>query len=398
MQALFISIYTEYSEQQRNGSTRLSNPENSHIGDVFQVKTFATQRWWTHSGFYHEIVKTSGNRLKELFPTRIMTHFNLPCELQCIELIYVMESDPENIYIIPADYLASNDHDLRPQPIMDLKTDSNDQDYFHSEIKLKWKLIYDDPSNILVPQLSFENQFLREIKLISEDKKENQISKMARILMSYNNFTEELKEAKKNERAKFDKPLSYAEQEPSWENGNLLCLKFNNKLERSLVKPKKRTRRKRKINKSGELLIPLYPSPNSQNSENLTQEPNPFTTPPKRQNTLNDLPERPPNPLFKSYDENNSIVMSNDDDDDDTINQERPDDDDHEILNKEQIDMINLEEKAWMRVETLASKRRKQKSLKSTQRQKSPPQTVKRVIRNHNCPYEGPSTSRDDSI
>src|SRR5574343_1163 len=98
---LYISIYSEYTEQQRNGIKRFSTHENSHVGDVFMVKTFATIQWWTQADFYKEIVNISGNRLKELFPVKIMTQVNLPCELRCLELNYALETDENTIYAIP---------------------------------------------------------------------------------------------------------------------------------------------------------------------------------------------------------------------------------------------------------------------------------------------------------
>ena len=410
MQALYISIYSEYTEQQRNGIKRFSTHENSHVGDVFMVKTFATIQWWTQADFYKEIVNISGNRLKELFPVKIMTQINLPCELRCLELNYALETDENTIYAIPAEQLTTINLESRPQPIITTIVNINQEGHYKSDIKLKWKLIYDDPADLLIPQISTENNFVKDMKKIAENKKEDQTTKVARILTTFVNFAKELENSKKYEKEKLNKPLLYTLKEPlggQWNEENPITLEFNNTQERNhLFRSRKSRKARRKIQQPGELDRPTTPFPDpTLEILDLSLQPNPI--PFKRPYTPNDLnrtqPERPPNPLIQSYDitqplnvmidddvmDNNNVMTATNDlvmtgsttmiDDDARYDEEE---DDTELLNKEQLDMIQLEDRAWKRVESSLNRRNK---LRFRSR---PPQTVTRVIRQHNCPYD----------
>ena len=390
MQALIISVYSEYFEEQRNGPVRLSSSQNSHVGDVFQVKTFVTNQWWTQEGFYHEVVKTSGNRLKELFPVRVMTQFNLPCELQCIEVVYVLESDNNSLYIIPAEHLSSSDYDHRPQPVIDQKKDFQGRQYFVSEIKLKWKLLYDDPSNIMIPQLSYEHNFVRAMKEIAYTKKEDHTTKVARILMNFVNFTKELEISRKHEEEKFQSALRYAKPgspNPTWEEESLLCLKFNNTQERNAIfKSAKKNRRNKRRPRSSEELRPPTPFPTTLQVQSiLSKHPNPTVSPPKKpfiQSDQQDKPERPKNPLSRTYEigyhYEKMLPSEEEEEEDEERIQVTPE---QEPLDQDQIDMITLEDKAWKKVDASLAQRLKQKCAPKLK-------TIPKVIRQHICPLD----------
>ena len=401
MQALIISVYSEYEEQQRNGFVRYSNFQNTHVGDVYQVKTFNSTQWWIQPGFYHEVVKTSGNRLKDLFPIKVMTQFNLPCELQCTEISYALESEVNHLYIIPTDHLSSDEYDHRPQPRIDQKIDTLGKLFYISEIKIKWKLIYDDPNNVYIPPLTHEHNFLKTIKEIHYAKREEHTSKLARILTAYVDFTKELDVSRQHKQSKLNDFLVYEDRShitPTWESENLLCLKFDNCFERNQIhRTKKNRQAKRKTKHSGEPLQSLPPliPPRPPTPYPFLTHPTPCHTPEpitpiKKPFIINedaDRPERPQNPLSKSYKIDASQISMSDDEEED------------EHLTPEQIHMISLEEKAWKKVEVTLAQRIKQRGLPDKYRQMKPaativdqldttPDTVKKVIRQHICPLD----------
>src|SRR5574343_1308606 len=209
-----------------------------------------------------------------------------------------------------------------------------------------------------------------------------------------------MENSKNYEKEKLNKPLFYALKEPigrQWDDENPITLEFNNTQERNLLFRSRKSRKaRRKLQQPGELDRPTtpFPDPNLETLD-LSQQPNP--TPFKRPYTPNDLNKIQSyditQPLNVMIDENvmdnnnvmtatNDLVMTGNNTMIDKDARYDEEEDDTELLNKEQIDMIQLEDRAWKRVESTLNRRNKQRF------RSKPPQTVTRVIRQHNCPYD----------